>query len=143
MELIGQRENNMRKLLVLIMLAISSWPVHAEELWAWLRVENGLPNPVVMNGSATSISKSQDKLVLRLSEKNKKVDDFVVTIRISGDRADATFEPPNTEKIMLKVYGNYSKFPSGDGGEYKTITLANTKNGNFFTFSHFETKNKK
>jgi hypothetical protein len=130
----------MKKLLILITLITSSCWLHAEESWSWLRVENGVLNPVVMNGYATTVSNNQGKLVLRLTDKDKYLNDFVVNIRISGNRAEAQFEPPNTEKLILRLTGHYSQSVNNSGNIYEEIILANTQSGNFLVISRFRKK---
>ena len=130
----------MLKFAFLFILAVSSFPIHSEESWFWLRAEAGMQNAVVMRGHATTLSKSKDKLVLRLSEDNKFVDDFSVSLHLSGSLAEAEFEPPNTEKIVLRVFGHYRQTATGDGTIYEEFTLANTQNGNFLLISRFRPK---
>lgn len=127
----------MLKFVFLIVLAVTSLPMHAEDAWSWLRVEAGISGAVVMRGHATTLSKSQGKLVLRLADDDKLLDDFVVNLSLSGSNAEAEFEPPNTERIVLRVAGNYRQTPSGDGTVHERFVLANTQNGNFLVVSRF------
>jgi len=128
----------MLKFVFASLVAIFSRTLHAEEAWSWLRVEAGIPNAVVMRGHALTLSRDKEKLILRLSDDGKTFDDFVVRMRLTGDTIVADFEPPNTEKIALRVSGTYRESSAGDGTIYEEFILANTRNGNFLVVSRFK-----
>lgn len=125
-----------KHIFIAIVLSISC-ASHAEELWSWTRVEGGIPQAVVMRGSASTLAKTKDSLTLRLSNDDRRIHDFVVTVKISGREVIADFEPPNSEKVMLRVQGTYRESAAGNGTFFEQFILANTSNGNFFVISRF------
>ena len=127
----------MLKFVFVSLLTLFACTSHAEETWSWLRVEAGIPNAVVMRGHAVTLSQDKDKLVLRLSDDGKVVDDFIVKLRVAGSQTVADFEPPNTEKIQLRVSGIHRESSAGNGQLYEEFVLADTRNGNFLVISRF------
>lgn len=125
----------MRVLAFFILVFLAGLANAADETWSWLRVESGLPRPVVMQGRATTISSEPNKWVLKLVSEDRTFDDFTVRVRRSGKNVFAEFQPPNTERVTLDVSGTYRTSPTGVGTIYEEMVLANTMNGNFLIIS--------
>ena len=91
-----------------------------------------------MRGHALTLSRDKEKLTLRLSDDGKVFDDFIVRMRLTGSSVVADFEPPNAEKIALRVSGTHRESSVGDGTIYEDFVLADTRSGNFLVVSHFK-----
>ncbi|MFN9676573.1 MAG: hypothetical protein ACK58C_03010, partial [Betaproteobacteria bacterium] len=94
------------KWIVGLIMVIASTTAYAQTAeWKWVRVEAGIPSAVVMQGQATTVSEQSGQWTLKLSDREKTSNDFVVRVRQSGEAVTAEFEPPNTERVRLQVKG--------------------------------------
>lgn len=103
----------------------------------WVRVEAGIPSAVVMQGQATTVSEQAGQWTLKLSERDRTGDHFVVRIRQSGEAVTAEFEPPNTERVLLKFNGIRRETPTGVAEVFEEMIFAEVKSGNFLLLSRF------
>jgi hypothetical protein len=110
--------------------------------WKWVRVEAGIPSAVVMQGQATTVSEQAAQWTLKLSDRERTSNDFVVRIRQSGEAVTAEFEPPNTERVRLQVKGIRRETPTGVGEVFEEMIFAEVKSGNFLLLSRFKKKSK-
>jgi hypothetical protein len=140
---IGLERRNMFRVILFSLLSLTAFVANAEELWSWVRVEAGIPNAVVMRGQGITVAKNQKEMILRLSADEKSFDKFLIKLHISGGRASASFEPPNTARVKLQVSGIHRETPAGDGSIYEEYILANTGNGNFIILSRFRLRKSK
>ena len=125
----------MRSMIFILLLLLSQGAYATEEAWSWLRVEAGLPKPIIMEGQASTLTVDAEGWVLRMINMDKAFDAFNVRIKKSGRSVVARFEPPNTERVTLELSGVYRVSPVGDGSSYEEFVLANTMNGNFLVVS--------
>ena len=88
--------------IALLSLAFSS---SAQPVWNWVRVEGGLPAAVIMQGTGSTVSERQGELVVRLTESSGSVDVFDVRVARSGKKATIEFQPPNTERGIVRMSG--------------------------------------
>ena len=120
----------MLKWIVSLIMVIASTTAYAQTAeWKWVRVEAGIPSAVVMQGQATTVSEQSGQWTLKLSDREKTSNDFVVRVRQSGEAVTAEFEPPNTERVRLQVKGIRRETPTGVGEVFEEMIFAELKSG--------------
>jgi hypothetical protein len=133
----------MLKGIVSLIMAVSVSATYAKDPeWQWLRVEAGIPSAVVMQGQATTVSEQASRWTLKFSDRERVVNDFVVSIRQTGKAVTAEFEPPNTERGRMQMKGIRREMPTGSGELFEEMIFADVKSGQFLLLSRLKMKSK-
>ncbi|MFZ4286521.1 hypothetical protein [Variovorax sp. HJSM1_2] len=131
----------MLKSLVFI-LATALWlPGVLASEWRWLRVEAGVPHPVISQGHAVTVVEQSSQLTLKLSDQDKVLNDFMLHTRRSGRNVRAEFEPPNAERGVLRLSGIRHENPLGSGEVWEQMTFADVTTGSFLVVSRIRKVN--
>lgn len=109
-----------------------------EPEWKWLRVEAGIPNAVITQGQAATVSAQAGSWILKLSDRDKVINEFIVHVRKSGDVVIAEFEPPNSERVRLQFKGIRRETPTGKNEVFEEMIFSDARSGNFMLLSRFK-----
>ena len=132
----------MKSFLIGLFIALALQPATATDTtWHWVRVESGIPMPVVQQGSAITLAESPRELSLRLRSSSGSTDFFDVQIARSGKRqASIRFAPPNTLAGTVEIRGVQRSTAVGPGKEFEEFEFLDSSSGHYLLLTRLRSK---